>query len=125
MSLWGQRAKPHLYKNESCMSRERSAYRRSANLQVSTATFFKTKQNDILSTQHYRQRLCIAEARWLMGLFKPKTDVTPAILSRDFVARVRDSATLSRKQTRLLHHLSRFTIFIHKHSSKVMKLFHM
>jgi len=68
-----------------------------------------------------------------------KTNVTPAILSRDFVARVATlsrekvadaatvklhAATLSHKQTRLLRHFSRFTIFVHKHSSKMMKLFH-
>ena len=34
------------------------------------------------------------------------------------------TATFSRKQTRLLHHLSRFTIFLHKHTSKMVKLFH-
>ena len=71
----------------------------------------------------------------------PKTDVTRAILSRDFVARVRDfiarqsrrrclrlsscrAATLSRKQTPLLRHFSRFTNLLHKHSSKMTKLFH-
>ena len=57
-----------------------------------------------------------------------KTDVTLAILSRDKVAdaaaiKLR-AATLSCKQTRLLHHFSRLTILLHKHGSKVMKLFH-
>jgi len=58
----------------------------------------------------------------------------------DFVARVRDfiardkladaatvklhAATLSRKQTRLLHHFSRFTIFPRKQSRKMAQLFH-
>jgi len=58
------------------------------------------------------------------------TDVTRAILSRDFVARVRDfiardkvadAATLSHKQTRLLRHFSRFTILLYKHSSKMIR----
>jgi len=68
-----------------------------------------------------------------------KTAVAPALSSRDFVARVRDfiarqsrrrcavelhAATLSLKQTRLLHQFSRFTILLHKHGSKTMKLFH-
>ena len=54
-------------------------------------------------------------------------------LERDFIARdnvaadaaavMLHAATLSRKQTRLLHHFSRFTIRLHKHSSKMMKLF--
>ena len=52
-----------------------------------------------------------------------------ATLSRDKVADAATvelhAGTLSRKQTRLLHHFSRFTILIHKNSSsKMMKLFH-
>ena len=34
------------------------------------------------------------------------------------------AATLSRKQTQLLHQFSRFTILLRKHSSKMAKLFH-
>jgi len=51
-----------------------------------------------------------------------------ATLSRD---KVTDAATfelhvatLSRKQTRLLHRFSRFKILLHKHSSKMAKLFY-
>ena len=130
MSLWGQGAKLHLYKNESCMSRERSAYRRSANLQVSTAKQSKT----IFCQLNITDSDCVSRKRdgwWVCSNLRPMSHLrfyrailshVCATLSRDKVAA---SATLSHKQTRLLRHLFRFTIFIHKHSSKVMKLFHM
>jgi len=57
-----------------------------------------------------------------------------ARVRRDFIARQNrcrrratvelHAATLSRKQTRLLHHFSRFTMLLHKHSTKTVKLFH-
>ena len=52
-----------------------------------------------------------------------------ATSSRDKVAdattvNLHAAATLARKQTRLLRRFSRFTILLHKHSSKMMKLFH-
>jgi len=85
---------------------------------------------DHFSRTHEYTRLTVAESL-------NKTDVTRAILSRDFIAATlsRDkladaasvelhTATLSRKQTRLLHQFSRFTIFLHKHRSKLMKIFH-
>jgi len=64
-----------------------------------------------------------------------KIDVTPAILSHECATLSRDkvadaatvelhAATLSHKQTRLLHHFSRFTILLHKRSSRMTKLFH-
>jgi len=63
-----------------------------------------------------------------------KTDVTSVILSHECATLSRDkladaatvrlhAATLSRNQTRLLHHFSRFTILLHKHSSKMAKFF--
>jgi len=63
-----------------------------------------------------------------------KTDVTSVILSHECAtlsrAKLADAATvglhaatLSRNQTRLLHHFSRFTILLHKHSSKMAKFF--
>jgi len=59
-----------------------------------------------------------------------------AIVSHESATSSRDSiadgatvelhaATSSHKQTRLLHRFSRFTIHLHKHSSKMMKRFHM
>ena len=51
-----------------------------------------------------------------------------ATLSRDNVADSAtvelDTATSSHKETRLLHHFSRFTILLHKYSSKMTKSFH-
>jgi len=48
-----------------------------------------------------------------------------AILLHDAATVDLHAATLSRKQTRLLHHFSRFTILLREHSSKIVKLFYL